>query len=127
MARDPMSAFEIPTEMRKMAEQSVEQARKAFDGFISAANTAVSDLEGRASVASAGAKDVGAKAMSFAQRNIAASFEFAQQLVRARDMEEIMRIQSDYVKAQMQALSDQAKELRDAAGKAASEAARPKS
>jgi len=35
MAKDPMSSFEIPSEMRNLAEQSVEQARKAFDVYTS--------------------------------------------------------------------------------------------
>ena len=26
--------YEVPTEMREFAERSVEQARKAFDGFM---------------------------------------------------------------------------------------------
>ena len=35
---DTMKPFEVPTDMRKFAEQSVDQARQAFDGFIAAAN-----------------------------------------------------------------------------------------
>ncbi len=46
MAKDPMSSFEIPSEMRNLAEQSVEQARKAFDGYMTAAQQAVEALEG---------------------------------------------------------------------------------
>jgi len=33
MANDPMWNLDVPTQMRQFAEQSVEQARKAFDGF----------------------------------------------------------------------------------------------
>ena len=40
MAKDPFEQFAIPNEMRAFAEQSVAQARKAFDGFIQAANQA---------------------------------------------------------------------------------------
>ena len=123
---DTMRNFEIPSDMRKFAEQSVEQARKAFDGFINAAQQAVNDMEGRANVAQASAKDVGEKAMSFAQRNIMASFELAQKLVRAKDAEEILKLQSEYVKSQMQVLGEQAKELSQTAGKAAMDAAKPK-
>ena len=65
---DPMKNFEIPSDMRKFAEQSVEQARQAFGGFINAAQQAVNDMEGRASTARTGAKDVGEKAMTFAQQ-----------------------------------------------------------
>lgn len=127
MATQSMQHFEIPPDMRKFAEQSVEQARKAFDGFISAAHQAVNDMEGRAKAAQAGAKDVGGLAMAFAERNVSASFDFAQKLVRARDVEEIMRLQGDYVKEQVQALNDQARELGQAASRVAQETARSKS
>ncbi|KAB2885568.1 MAG: phasin [Pseudorhodoplanes sp.] len=122
---DPKN-FEIPAEMRKFAEQSVDQARKAFESFIDAAQQAASDIEGRANVARAGAKDVGEKAMVFAQHNIASSFEFAQQLVRARDVQEVLKLQADYIRSQIEALNQQAKELGETAGKAAMDSAKPK-
>ncbi len=118
--------FEIPPEMRAFAEKSVEQARQAFDGFISAAHQAVSTFEGQAETARKGAKDVTEKAMTFAERNIASSFEFAQQLVRAKDAQEVMSLQADYIKRQMQVLAEQAKELGESTGKAARDAAKPK-
>ena len=118
--------FEIPPEMRAFAEKSVEQARQAFDGFISAAHQAVSTFEGQAETARKGAKDVTEKAMTFAERNIASSFELAQQLVRAKDAQEVMSLQADYIKRQMQALAEQAKELGASTGKAARDAATPK-
>jgi phasin len=123
---DPMKNFEIPSDMRKFAEQSVEQARQAFGGFINAAQQAVHDMEGRASTARAGAKDVGEKAMTFAQQNIMASFEFAQKLLRARDVQEVMTLQAEYIQAQMKILNEQAKELGESASKAAMESAKPK-
>lgn len=123
---DTMKNFEIPADMRKFAEQSVEQARKAFDGFISAAQQAVNDMEGRASMAQANAKNVGEQAMTFAQSNIMASFELAQKLVRAKDVEEIMKLQSEYVKSQIQTLNEQAKQLGESATKAAMDAAKPR-
>jgi phasin len=120
---EQMKPFEVPAEMRKFAEQSVEQARQAFDRFISAAHEAVTDLEGRAQAARSGALDVGGRAMSFAERNMAASFEFAQKLVQAKDVEEVVRLQTDYVKAQIQALNEQTKDLADAAARIAKETA----
>ena len=125
MAKDPMSSFEIPSEMRNLAEQSVEQARKAFDGYMTAAQQAVGALEGQASVAQAGTKNVGKKAMTFAEQNVATWFEFAQKLVRAKDVQEVLRLQGEFVQAQMQALSEQAKELSETASKVAMEAAKP--
>ncbi len=126
MAKDPMPNFEIPAEMRQMAEHSVEQAKKAVDSFMSVAQQALGTIEGRAAAAQAGAKDVSRKAMSFAEQNLASSFEFAQKLVRAKDAQELMRLQSDFVRAQMEALSQQAKELGEHATRAAVEATTPK-
>ena len=57
--------FEVPPELRTFAERSVEQARQAFDGFISAAHNAMSAFEGQAETARKGARDVTEKAMAF--------------------------------------------------------------
>lgn len=126
MAKDPMSFgnFEIPGEVRNLAEQSVDQARKAFDGFMSATQKAADSLEGQASAAQSGAKDMRHKAMAFAEQNVATSFEFAQRLVRARDFEEVMRLQTEFVRSQMQALTDQAQQLGQQAAKSGMDAAK---
>lgn len=123
---DPMKNFEIPSDMRKFAEQSVEQARQAFGGFINAAQQAVGDIEGRASMARAGARDVGEKAMTYAQQNIMASFEFAQKVLQARDVQDVMKLQAEYIQSQIQVLNEQAKELSQSASKAAMDSAKPK-
>jgi len=118
--------FEVPPEMRAFAEKSVEQAKQAFEGFISAAHRTVSTFEGQAETARKGAKDLGEKAMAFAERNITSSFEFAQKLVRAKDIDEILKLQADYIKTEMGVLTDQAKELGERTSRAASEAAKPR-
>jgi phasin len=103
--------FEIPTEMRNLAEKSVEQAKTAFDGFMTAAQRMVSSWESQVSTAQDSGKDVTGKALSFAEQNVAASFDYAQRLVRARDVEEVMRLHAEYLQQQMQALQRQAQEL----------------
>ena len=57
--------------------------------------------------------------MGFAEQNIANSFEFAQKLVRAKDIQEVMALQQEFLKPQMQAMQAQAKDLGAAATKAA--------
>jgi len=126
MAKEQTGTFEIPREMRTLAEQSVEQARKAFDGFITAAQKTASSIEGQASVAQASAKDIRQKAMTFAEKNVATSFEFAQKLVRAKDLEEMTRLQTEFMQRQMQTLAEQAQELGQTATRAATATARPK-
>jgi phasin len=126
MADNPWN-FDVPTQMRQFAEQSVEQAKKAVDGFLTAAHKTAVALDSQANTAQAGAKDMREKVMNFAEQNVANSFDFAQRLVRAKDVQEMMAIQQEFLKAQMQAMQEQAKDLGSAASKAAMDAARPKS
>ena len=46
MDKDAMRQFEIPADMRAMAEKSVEQARVAFNTFMTAAQDAAAQFEG---------------------------------------------------------------------------------
>jgi phasin len=125
MASEPWN-FDVPTQMRQLAEQSLEQARKAVDGFMTAAQKAVNTAEVQANAAQSGAKDLGQKAMSFAEQNVANSFDFAQKLVRAKDMQELMALQQEFLQAQMKAMSEQAKDLGSAATKSAMDNIKPK-
>ena len=108
MANDPTWNLDVPTQMRQFAEQSVEQAKKAVDGFLTAAQLS--------------AKDVSQKVMGFAEQNISNSFEFAQKLVRAKDIQEVMALQQEFLKSQMQAMQAQAKDLGASATKAVMDA-----
>lgn len=115
--------YEIPAEMRDFAEKSVEQARKAFEGFMGAAQKAASAVESSAFTVPSGVKDVGAKAMSYAEANMKAAFDHAQKLVHAKDLQEVVQLQSEYLKAQMANLQEQAKEI----GSTVQKAVTPKS
>jgi phasin len=111
--------FEVPPEMRDLAEKSMEQAKTAFDTFIAAARSAVSTAESQASQARDGAREVGQLAMRFAERNLATSFDYAQRLARARDAQEVIRLQAEYTNGQIHALTEQARELSKTAVKIA--------
>lgn len=126
MAQDPFEQFAIPGEMRAFAEQSVVQARKAFDGFIAAATQAVGHWQGHAQAAHSGATEIAQKSMSYAEKNVAVTFDFAQKLMRAKDAAEIMALQSEYLGRQMQTLSAQVQELGQSAAKIVIDAAKPK-
>lgn len=126
MAKDPFEQFAIPSEMRAFAEQSVVQARKAFDGFIAAATQAVGHWQGHAQAAHSGATEIAQKSMSYAEKNVAVTFDFAQKLMRAKDAAEIMALQSEYLGRQMQTLSAQVQELGQSAAKIVIDAAKPK-
>nr|WP_246736202.1 phasin [Enterovirga sp. DB1703] len=119
MAMNQGMKYEIPTEMRDFAEKSVEQARKAFDGFLSAAQKAVESIEGSTSSMQSSAADATRRTLSFAEQNITAAFDHAQRLVRAKDLQEAFQLQSDFAKAQFAAIQGQMKELGELASSAA--------
>src|ERR1700756_1578228 len=98
----------FPPEMRAFAEQSVAQARKAFDELMAATQRTVSTFEGQTTSAQSGFRGLQEKVVNFSERNIAASFDFAQKLLHAKDGEEVMRLHAEYVKAQIQTLTEQA-------------------
>jgi phasin len=126
MDRNAGGQFEIPQEMRAFAEKSVEQARQAFESFLSTAHHTINAFGDQAETTRQGAKDIGQQVMTFAERNIASSFEFAQQLVRARNVNEMAKLQSDYITTQIQTLTEQAKELGETTARLARDAAKTK-
>ncbi len=109
-----------------MAEASFEQARKAFEKFIAGAQATADSLSARTATVGAGAKDVNAMAFSYAEKNVQASLDYAQALVHAKDLSEVMRLHREYAQAQMRALTEQAREMSQIVGRTAMEAARPK-
>jgi phasin len=104
-------AYEVPSEMRDFAEKSVEQARKAFEGFIGAAQKAADSMEAAPFPLPVQVKELGSKAMGFAEANVKAAFDLAQKMVHAKDMQEVLALQSEYIRAQMTAIQEQAREL----------------
>jgi phasin len=119
--------FEIPKEMRSMAEASLDQARKAFEKFLASAQQTAGSIEERGATVRAGAKDITATAISYAEKNVQASLDYAQSLLHAKDLSDVMRLHSEYVQAQMRALAEQATEMGQIVSRAAIDATKPKS
>lgn len=104
-------SYEIPAEMRDFAEKSVDQARKAFDGFLGAAHKAVSAADTQALTAQTSSRDLAEKAIGYAEKNITAAFDLANRLVHAKDVQDVVHIQTEFVKAQVAALQTQMTEF----------------
>ena len=123
---DVTDRFEIPKEVRSMAEASFDQARKTFENFLASAHQTAARIEGQGASVRAGARDISAKAVSYAEKNVQASLDYAEQLLHAKDLAEVMRLHSEYVQNQMRALAEQASEMGQIVSRAAMEAAKPK-
>jgi phasin len=126
MSEPERERLEIPKEMRSMAEASFDQARKAFEKFLAGAQQTAGSMEERGATVRAGAKDISTKAISYAEKNVQASLDYAQSLLHAKDLAEIMRLHSEYVQAQMRSLAEQASEMGQIVSRAAMDAAKPK-
>jgi phasin len=126
MSEEMRDRFEIPKEMRSMAEASFDQARQAFEKFLTTAQQTAGSMEEQRETVRAGAKDVSTKAIAFAEKNVRASLDYAEALVRAKDLTEVLRLNGDYVQAQMRALAEQASEMGQIVSRAAMDAAKPK-
>lgn len=125
MAKD--ANLDVPNEVRQLAEKSVDEAKKAFDNFVMASQKVTASLQAQAAAAQSGSKEMHSKVRTFAERNVATCFEFAQKFVHAKNVQEVMQLQAELVKTQLQAISEQTAELAGAAIKTVIDATKPKS
>src|SRR5215204_2526180 len=96
--------FQVPEEMRTMAERSVTQARQALDSFLQAARRTAETMEQATEKVQASSKDMAQRTLSAAEQNIRTSLDYAERLVRAKDLQEAAQIQSEYVRTQAEAM-----------------------
>jgi phasin len=96
--------LEVPAELRDLAEKTIDQAEKAFGMFFEAATKSMTNVPG------AGA-DVSKQALAFTEQNMKSAFEHARKLVHATDIQEAMRIQSDFLRSQFTSAGDHMRQM----------------
>ena len=107
------SPFEVPEPIRELAEKNVAQARAAYGQFMDAMAQAV-EMWSRAmpsNEVTAGFKVAQERAIRFAKQNAEACFALASELANAKNIQDMLAIQSRYAQTQMQAYALQAQEL----------------
>ncbi len=115
--------------VRQAAENTLSQARQAVDQYIREATRLYGATEASADAAQSGTREINRKAIGFAETNVNAAFDFAQQLVRAKDPKEIVQLQQEFLRRQVEQMSSQMKELGENAAETAQSAgaaARPR-
>ena len=95
-----------------MAGQTMEQARGAMENYLNFFQKSMSTSPW------AGA-ELNKKVADYAQQNVATAFGFAQKLTQSKDLQDLVRIQTEFLQAQMKSLTEQAKDLSETATKAA--------
>jgi hypothetical protein len=105
-------SFEIPPQLREMAEKNVEQARAAYGQFMDFLTQAMNAWsQGPSTGGTAGFKAVQDRAIVFAKENAERSFNLASEIARAKDVQEVLTLQSRYAQTQMQLFAVQAQQL----------------
>ena len=96
--------FEVPAQVKEVAEKTIDQAERGFSAFIEAANKSVSRIPNPTT-------DMSLKALSLTEQNMKAAFDHAKKLLQAKDLQEAMQLQAEFLKVQYEAATEQLKEM----------------
>jgi phasin family protein len=104
------SMEQVPTDVRKMTEQSMEQVRTAIDSQLQFLKRAVPGNV-------MGGNELSNKVLNYAERNVHNAFAFAHKFVQVKDVQDLVKLQTEFIQSQMQAMTEQVKDLSETATK----------
>ena len=104
--------FEVPQELRHLAEENVERARQLYLQFMDGVGQAIATWSSASSeVIAPGFREVQERAVKFANENADAAFKLAKDVAHAKDLHELIDLQTRYVQSQMKWYADQTQEF----------------
>ena len=123
MADNP---FEIPQQMRDLAEQNLKQAHAAYEQLTDFVTKAVGTWMDAmpASPMVTGFKDVQDRAAEIAKKNADSAFALVEKIAKAQNFQEILAFQTQFAQDQMKALTRQTQELYKLIGETAQKSGR---
>jgi phasin len=116
---------EIPAAFRELAEKGVAQAQDTYAKVKAAAGEATNVLEEACTTAVQGAAQYNRKAVEAVYVHAETLFDFALSLLKAKSPAEFFKLSSEHASKQLEAVTEQTKELSALAQKVASETAEP--
>src|SRR5262245_37669652 len=94
--------FEIPQELRQLAEENVERARQLYLQFMEGIGQAMAAWSSASSnVIAPGFHEVQERAVKLAKENADAAFKLAKDVAQAKDLQELIDLQTRYVQSPM--------------------------
>jgi phasin len=117
--------MEVPAAFREFAEKSVAQAQDTYEKVKAAAAEATNVLEETCTAAAQGTAEYNRKAVEAASSHADTFFNFALALLNVKSPTEFFKLSSAHLSKQLEAVTEQTKELSALAQKAASETAEP--
>ena len=116
---DQTTQMEVPAPVREFAEKSVDQAEKAISSFMESASKSVAMVPGPMT-------DVAKQTLAITEANLKASFEHARNLMKAKDIDEVMKLQSEFMRKQFGTVTEQFQRMTAGTASAAKDASSEK-
>jgi phasin len=116
---DPKLTMEVPAQVREFAEKSVDQAERAISSFMDSASKSVAMAPGPMT-------DIARQTLAITEANLKSSFEYARKLMQAKDISEVMQLQSDFLRNQFGVATEQFKKMTGGATSAAKDVSKDK-
>ena len=101
----------IPESVRTLAEKTVDQTRETYDRSTDAFEASVATFEKSFDAAGQGAAAFNRKIIHIARRNLNSSFDLAKSLAGAKNLADMVELQSAYWRKQFGTLTAQAEEV----------------
>ena len=104
--------FEIPQQMRDLADQNIKQAHAAYEQLTDFVTKAVGAWMGAIpSPMAAGFKDFQDRAAEIAKKNAELAFALIEKMAKAQNIQEVLTLQTQFAQDQMKAFTTQTQEL----------------
>ena len=115
MAKDTKPLEEWNANAQRTLEQTMEHTRGVLGQYFKF-------LEQTLSSYPSGGTEFGEKLKTYAEKNIATAREYLDKLSHAKDLQDVVRIQTEFMQVQLNAFGEQTKSLGEAFTKAATDA-----
>ena len=101
---DPKMEMEVSPQIREFAQKSVDQAERAVSSFMESASKSIAMVP-------TPMNDVAKQALAIAEANVKASFDHARKLMQAKDIGEVMHLQTQFLRTQFGVATEQFKQM----------------
>ena len=115
----------VPESVRLLAEKTVNQTREAYERGKESLEELIDALERSFDAAGQGATAFNRKLIDIAQRNLNSGFDLAKNLAAAKNLGEIVELQSAFIRSQFDVFASQAGEIRALTTKIAADTTEP--
>ncbi len=118
-------ATKATDQIRAFAEKGVEQSKEAYDKLKTSAEETQKALEASFETARAASSDLSLKTISALRANAEADFAYFESLVGARNISDVVELQTGFLRKRVEMGVEQARDFQAAAAKAAENLVKP--